>query len=278
MSAKIDFNVDLEIRDGARKRPRAEYSFDRDLNGTLSFQEFANLVKGTLLQVSLEALREEQGKGFDKNPVTRVDNRVGRPIEQVNPFGKIEFASRVAPSELLIETYRQIFEKSPFRLGIYQQYNVVTVNGVLVARNIPELQAYVAANKLKEGDVIKYINLTPYAGRLERLGVRRGSQSFRERPPRDKNRAARGVKVAIPNGAYFLSYRQVKRKFGANTKIFFEFSPGRNIIDAVKPTGRQPGRTANFRTDFSPNISGQKFKGPYVYPTIRIVYNERGFL
>ena len=85
----MKFDVDVQVYENGRRAP--EYSVNTDLNGEVSLADFLSFMKATLVITADVALKEEQEKGFDKDPVRIVDNVKGRPEALVSPLGKIDW-------------------------------------------------------------------------------------------------------------------------------------------------------------------------------------------
>lgn len=257
MNAK--FSVDVRVEENGRRRP--EYTIDTDLNGELTLADFLDFTKSTLIVTADEVLKEEQGNGFDRKPVTIVDGSPGKPPQLVHPLGSIEFVARANLSELLLETYQGIFDRSPILTGRYIHSHYVFLNGTQVANSLVSLAAWLATNpQFEEKDLIRFVNIQPYARKLERLGVRYDSQQSRTVKSRDKRKAAQGHRVLAPNGAYFLTTRAIRAKYKRNSIIKFTFISGASL-----------GISGNFKT-----LRNGKPGRPYLYPTIVISVQEGG--
>lgn len=270
----LNAQLDVSITERGRKSPRYELAFDQ--KGQLTFQEFLGLTRATLITVAQEVLKEELLKGFDKGHIVRVDNRLGKPIEAVNPLGQIEFLARVQIKEILLFAYEAILQRSRVDTGLYKSVNLVTFRGKVIADNLSTLERWIDANgsDVKDSDRFRFVNIAPYAAKLERYGI----TAQRSRPifvdSREKRRAARGVKVLKPNGTYVLAHRAIKSKFKNNSNIRFEFLPGSYLGNV--PALNNPKTGKPMRTSFHPK--GKFNSGPYLYPTIVIGVNEAGIL
>jgi hypothetical protein len=256
----ITFKVDVSITEGGKP---SRYSIENDLSGQATLQELALFMRRSLINVALDVLKEEQKQGFDKKPVTLIDNRLNKPITQVKPFGKIEFKKRVKSLEIISFAYREIARRSPVDTGRYENSNFVFLNGKRIATNLTELSAWIASKPaIKENDFIRIVNVTPYARRLERLGVTRQRTSrlkIKNRRTSSSGRIRNPTSLR-PNGTYFLSTRATKRKYKGNVTIYFGFIPG-NLL----------GLSATFAGG-----SGKK-KRTYLYPTMKIyIGGKRG--
>ena len=94
--------------------------------------ELADLLKYTkesLIVIADQVLKEEQSAGFDKKPIVVVDGRVGKPVQNVSPLGKIEYVSNQKTSKILIDTFDAILHRSKVYTGLYKKSNVVAWNG-----------------------------------------------------------------------------------------------------------------------------------------------------
>jgi len=255
------FAVDLQVSENGRRRP--EYTLETDLNGEISLADLLEFTKSSLIVTADTVLREEQGQGFDKNPVVVVDGRTGKSPANVNPFGKIEFVSRVNVTDMLLETYEGILGRSPVLTGQYKSSHYVFLNGKQVATDLSSLKSWVATNpEFKETDLVRFVNIQPYGRKLERLGVTAQRQQSRTSRSKDKRTGETRIRMRQPNGTYFLTARAIKAKYKRNQSIRFGFVSGGNL-----------GLTASFK-------SGRRGKNsagrPYLYPSITIYLTERG--
>lgn len=261
----MSFKVDIEVREKGRRQP--QFTLDSDLNGEVTLKEFLDYTKSSLIIISDNVLREEQSRGFDKNPVVAVDNRVGKAIANVHPLGQIEFTSRSNMKDILLDTYKGIQGRSPILTGRYASSNYVFLNGTQVATDLASLESWLARNpEFKEKDIIRFVNIQPYARKLERLGIIRGNERNigRRRTVKssDKRKAAQGHRILAPNGTYFLTAKLIRSKYKRNSSVKFTFISGGSLgIKGNFKVGRRgkPGR-------------------PYLYPTIVIAVSESGTL
>lgn len=264
--AGVKFEVSVLVYENGKRAP--QYTIDTDLNGELTLESLFKFTKNTLIATAAEVLKNEQAKGFEKNPVVVVDNRVGKSVLEVSPLGKIEFVARSSMKEIVMETYKALLERSPVLEGIYKKSHYVFLNGNQVANDLPGLTAWINSNPdFKESDLIRFVNIQPYARKLETLGVTAGNERFSSRGVRivksRGNKGKEGVKYAAPNGAYFLTSRSIRRKYKRNSIIKFDFIPGASL-----------GLTAKFKTSNSRNKN--RPKRTYLYPTIIISVSEGG--
>jgi hypothetical protein len=274
----LSFSVDLTVTERGKKSPK--YDVQSDLNGDISFEEFLELMKNTLVTVAIDATSEEQSRGFDKNPVVVVDNRRNKPITEVSPFGKIEVSARVNAPLLFLDMYRDLLKLSPRLYSGYIESHIVTVNGIEIARTEAQLSTWLSTNTLKDRDIVRFVNGMPYAGFLERHGTTvGGSRNQKMVKSTDKRKRAADVNgmVRRANGVYFLVHRSYQRRFKQNMFISFDWMPGNQLGLTQRVGSRQPGRNP-MRVDFAPvkPPRRQKYRGYYVYPTITIRIRGEG--
>ena len=239
-------------------------NLENDLNGESTLADLLTFTKKSLIAVSREALRDAQLRGFDREPLTLVDGRAGKPIEQVSPLGKISFVARANPVEVIILTYESVFDRSRVLSGRYRQSHVLLQNGRQVANTLSGVKAWAASATIGKRDIFHIVNYQPYARKLENLGVTQNKDSGAvKRQGRERKEKKTSRTFRQPNGAYHLGYRAAYRKYGKNAKISFVWLTGTDIgVPGVflRPKDR-PG----------------KGKGrPYVYPAIRITLREGG--
>lgn len=262
----MKFAVEFSVYEAGKKKP--QYTVDSDHGGQLSLAELLEFLRANLIVIADTVLKEEQAKGFDKNPIVTVDGKAGKPVRQVSPFGQIEITARREMSEIMVETYRRILERSPVRTGRYKSSNYVVYNGQQVATTMEGLQSWLKTNpQFKPGDKIRFVNIQPYARKLERLGVRAGESGNIQKTRNVKSRRGGRERVRFfqPNGAYFLTSRSIISKYKRNASIRFMFITGAQMglvgAGRVFKTGRKGsvGRT-------------------YLYPSILITVQEGGIL
>lgn len=264
----LAFNIDFSVEEKGRKKP--EYRIDTDLAGEVTLEDLLSFMKSALITISSDVLKEEQAKGFDKNPVVAVDGKVGKPAIDVKPFGKIEIFARQEAATFLLAIYEQIVNKSPIDTGLYIDSNYVFLNGTQIAKSLYELKAWTEKKvPLKQGDVIRFVNVMPYASKLERNSVTAGKTKTRYGKARDKQKRS-GSFVRLPNGTYFLAASQVRRKFKFNSNIRFEWINGSSLDLSGVPARNRRGKI--LRKTFASR------KGSYVYPSIVVRIVEKGVL
>ena len=249
-----------------------------------SFEELLKYTKESLIRISTEVLAEEQARGFDKNPVTIVDNKFNAPIESVNPLGKIEFAAAQSLEEIALHIFDSIEKRSKVDTGLYKKYNIVAMNGVVIALNRNELVDYFKNNPTsRPGDKLRFINATPYARKLERYskysgksgsGVKWRKSTDKKgrsgilRPYKTKDGVKEALHVLAENGTYYLSARSALNKYKRNAFIKYESLPGNYLgienLVIIGSNGKPLRRTY------------KKQGTPYLYPTILVYVHETG--
>lgn len=256
----MKFSVDVSVEERGKKKP--QYSIDTDLNGEVSLAEFLLFTKQTLLVTADFVLKEEQGYGFDPHPVVVVDGKTNKPIINVSPVGQIEFVARAQMKEIILATYQGLLDRSKVLTGRYKQSHFVFLNGNQVAVDLVSLEAWINSNpEFKPTDLIRFVDIQPYARKLERLGVTAQRTAERTYIKRDKNKKVLSTRPKQPNGVYFQTARSIKAKFKRNAGIKFTFIAGSQlgITSSFKSRGGKPGRT-------------------YLYPSIVLTLQEGGTL
>lgn len=253
-----------------------KFVLEDDLNGEVTLAQFLSHVKNITLLVANEILKEEQSRGFDKNPVIIVDGRVGVDPRNVKPFGQIQFKSKEVTSlEILSEIYQGIMERSKVVTGTYIEGNIVFLNGRVIATTLPELKTYIQSSPaIKPKDEFRFINVIPYARKLERLGVTAQRTQSRSVKSKDKKRGS-GKVVKGANGPYYLTTRAATRKYKGNVQIYFGYILGSTLGVQSIPAQTKDGK--KLRRTFKPK-AGQKItkrnSGPYLYPQIKVIIGE----
>ena len=265
--AKANIGIEFSIKESGKRVPM--YDVNSDLREDFTYQELLTYTKTALIDISANALREEQAKGFDKNPVLLVDGKANRKTSDVNPLGRIEYIARQNVKEILLAIYREILNKSPAVTGAYKESNVVTFNGVQVANDWQEFNSFLDTYQFNPKDKVRFVNTQPYARKLERLGVTAGKTTpkFRNAKPHEKKKG--GTTYRVPNGVYVLTANNVKRKYGKNTYITYELVSGDQIglVDEPRSKGKKVYRSY---------VKGATPGKPYFYPSILVYFIESG--
>lgn len=257
----LKINVEMTIQEGGLVNEKQAYLRDSEM-------ELADLLEWTktqLIVVADSVLREEQDKGFDKEPILLVDGRRGKHPKDVSPFGQIEFVARQQMSDMIRETYVGLMRRSPVKTGRYIASHFVFHNGIQVANDYSRLERWLATNpEFNNKDTVRIVNIQPYARRLELLGVTSSRTQMRREDRGRRHKKKTGTLVKLPNGAYQLTVRAIKAKFKQNSIIRFTFLPGSSLGLSGTFKGGRGGK----------NSSGR----PYLYPTIVFTVQERGIL
>jgi len=256
----IDFEVELSVTEKGRKAP--QYSIETDLDGKVTLADLLVWLKTSLIVVADSVLTEEQAKGFDKKPVLTVDGLARKQVQNVSPFGKIEFTARQYIDSIVLETYAGLIRRSKVLTGQYIASHYVFLNGTQVATDMESLKAwFLTTPEIKDKDTIRIVNIQPYARRLELLGVTAQRSNPRTEDAGRRSKKKKGTQVKIPNGAYQLTVRSVRAKYKNNVKIGFKFLPGSSL-----------GLAATFKSGRRKDSSGRT----YLYPSIVFNISPRG--
>ena len=179
-------------------------------------------VQAITISVAKQALREEQARGFDRQPLTIVDRRPNLPFEAVRPFGRIEIIERVEMGEIIEFIFRKLHEKSPVgdidsrpgHPGFYRNSHFITVNGNMVtAENVKNI------NYNPERDTVRFVNAAIYARKIE--GIYTASR-FNKKTRKQENKGkwhTLGWSPQAPKGVYRVVARMAKQKYGKNAAI-----------------------------------------------------------
>lgn len=257
----MKFDIDFAVYEKGKKSP--EYSIDTDLNGEISLADLIKFTKSSLIIIADTVLREEQAKGFDKNPITRVDGSKTKPVINVNPFGSIEFIARQGSLDILTEVFDLLFKKSPVDTGLYINSHILFWNGKQIAKSPLELKVWASTNpQIGDKDLFRFVNVQPYARRLERLGVTEKRQQSRRVKSRDKRQRSGGA-ILAPNGTYYLTAKSLGRKY-------------RNSLRFGFIAGSELGLAASFKKTSSGTSRRRKKRksSTYLYPSISLYVNE----
>ena len=264
--------ITISVSERGKNKP--DWDLDSDLTGKVTAQQLFGLLQDTLINTAFLVLDDEQRQGFDKKPVVRVDNKIGKSPLSVNPLGKIEFIARQQAGTILLEIYDNILKRAPDKSGEYFNSNIVSYNGEVVAQNRAELVAWINKKEsYDEKDRIRFINTAPYARKLERDGVTAQRQKVKTGLGSRKKSAFQNT-IRLPNGTYALAARAVRAKFKGNSGIKFSLIPGNYLgIGSNFPRASASGKdTSNNRREYK--STGR----PYLYPTILLEISTLGIL
>lgn len=186
-------------------------------------RSIAEWVKATTIDVAMNALRQEVGRGFDNEPVVITDGAVRRDPRMVKPFGKIEFVARTNVADAVMWALAELFRRSPVKTGRYRASHMVLINGDEVKGNLRA-----ALMKVKAGDRVQIVNPQPYARKLE--GATASKRTGREKR-RASSRQARG-------GIYRPVLRAIVQRWGKTVYVDFKYV---KLNTGLKVWGKQGG-------------------------------------
>ncbi len=254
-----NFSVSYFIKDSGKNA--TGYDLTNDFDGRKTLADLLLFTKNALITIAPDVLKDEQSRGFDKEPTLIVDNKFNKKLADVHPLGKIEYVARAQFREIIVETYRKILYYSPNSTGRYFRGNWVTFNGNKIADSMPSLEAWLKTKTdFTPNDIIRFVNIEPYARKLEGLGLTR--QKKKPKTARRKKKKGGYKTVGVPNGAYAMAYSSVKRRFKKNVYMGFDLLPGNKIgIEGPLELTRFHGKKAKEK-----GYAGQF----YIFPTIII--------
>ncbi len=257
------FAVEISVVETGRKKP--QYSIGGDLDGEMTLVDLLEWTKAALIITADEILKEEQAKGFDPTPVIAVDGRIGKPVQAVHPLGQIEFASRQSAVDIITDTYNGILYRSKVRSGDYKAHNYVFHRGRQVAVDLASLEAWIKSEpKINDGDRIRFVNIQPYARKLENRGITAQRNQARNQESRHRKKHGTGAThILVPNGTYALTARSIRAKYKRNSSIKFTYISGGTL--GIAGTFKSGGRKGK-------NSAGR----PYLYPSIEITIQAGG--
>lgn len=265
--------VQVSISDNNRQGISTQ-AFRADLTGVQSIRQFNQDFVDGHKSIARGALREEQGLGFPDNPRQRIDNKFDAPLDSLKVFGKVEYFAPIAAPEAILSIYDAIERRTI--IGATRNLinsNRVLVNGQLAAKNRIELKQYLERNatRFSEGTRFTFVNVAPYARKLERRGYRKGrrGQGSKRVYRRTKSRYT-GDLIEAPNGAYYLAFRAARRNVGKVVSNFmtFRYISGAELGSAIPQDGR--------RRTFAKARRKGGIGRPYLYPAIVIELTDRG--
>lgn len=125
-----------------------------------------------------------------------VDGRAGASIDSVQPNGRIVAEWEIG-NDVLAWIGQTLLDRSPRRKGDYRKGHTLFADGVEIA----------FGDRLPNASEFVFVNLVPYARRLE-IG---------------KTESGRDFLVSVPNRIYERTYRDAKARFGNIAKITFGY-------------------------------------------------------
>lgn len=219
------------------------------MSGSLSTARIAALVQRVevhtqqaIISTTRRLVAENEAaitRTFGRAPqiIQAVDGVVGKPLESVDPRGFTDTRFDVFAS-IVTETFTALFRASPFGPaagGHYRDDHWLFVNG---QRRDATLEGQEIA--IKRGDRVVFVNIRPYARKIEG-GARTRTRRFTDRRP--------GLSVQAPNGVYEITARELRRRFGNIATFTFTYlgvvdgAP----VDQPPAASRRPGRAPHNR-------------------------------
>lgn len=280
MAAKtFSMNVTFSVEEKGKKRP--DYNLDSDAKGQMTLKDLLEWHRQILMATAVEVTKEEQARGFTKNPIVLTDGKHTGRIDAVQPLGNIEISAPVQADLVLAEIFKGLLYRSKEVTGQYINSHRVVYNKQQVADDFFSFKAWLAKGIVfNPGDELIFVNAAPYARKLERLGVtaQRTKSMDKKRKVKSKDKKLRSAdsagKILAPDGTYFLTYKSVKKRFKANVNIKFTFLSGSYLgLSGVFKTVRGQGRKA-----LDPNSKEGKSPRAYLYPAIVLTFRAGGIL
>ena len=243
-----------------------------DTRGHLTLMSLTEDVKQLLIDTAYSVLQEELREGFPEDFTTIVDGSKGKKlIEEVKPFGKIEFVAPAFALEVLKDTAEHLIARSKVDTGNYMRSFQVRVDNVIVADDWAAFRTWYkklesGQIELRRDSVITFVNTAPYARKLERYGITSSSGKRPKKKRTMKSKTGRPERMLAPNGVFYLTSRVLRRKY-PQVGIMFDFITGARLggrlTAATFKTNRGSGKGG---------LNAREKKNPrtYLYPAITI--------
>lgn len=186
--------------------------------------------------------------GRDPPLTITVDGRKGAPLESVKPDG----GTIIAEFELMEDVLRwiadELVRRSPVTSGAYQKGHTLFVDGTEVP----------LGGQIPIGEEYVFINLVPYARRIE-VG---------------KTKSGRDFLIQVPNHIYERTAKDAKRRFGNQADIQFAF---REAIGTYRLKHDQVSRSWKKGGGWyhSPTQRKDRVKGSAVIPPAIIIKSRK---
>ena len=161
-----------------------------------------------------------------------VDGALGAPLSSVRPGGIILFTFDVGGAileEAVEATASLLAHMSPVRSGLYSRSHRVLVNGAEFSKGS---SGGAAGLKLEQDDEVSFVNLLPYARKIEQ-----------------------GLSDQAPNGIYESAYTVLRSRYGNQLKMNFTYES-------------YPGQEVGGRKGGGFNESASDFRRAASFPTI----------
>ena len=89
--------------------------------------------------------------------------------------------------------------------------------------------------------MFRFVDIVPYARKLETEGRTAGRLSPRLEKSTDKKKRS-GMYVLVPNGTYYLTFRNIQRKYKSAAFIKFEWVNGGDLAGVQFPRASYKGK------------------------------------
>lgn len=271
--------ISIAIQEGRGKKGR--FAIGGEIPDDLTIEGFFDFNKLVTINTDHEIMKEELRKGFPVNHTTRVDGSKNKSPLNVKAFGRIERHAPVAAYEVLIKIYSLLLRRSVVDTGTYKSNHWVFMNGELIAKNSSELKSFLKSTAIQPFDKIRFVNLTPYARKMELRGKSIALKGKLKGNKVEKKRRrflkSKGLTAKVPNGAYKLTEQAIKRSFkaiGFVRMVYISGSELESVLPRMRPTGKP------FGTKFAPNKKYRKGSAgrPYLYPSIVVRFSKEGII
>lgn len=242
--------------------------FSVELDGVtkeiFSTEDLVADIKNQLIIYANEVLRDEQKEGFPSEPVIAVDGKFDKSVNDVKAFGKVEyFNTEIDIVDSLRDAYDVIHAKSPKGSKLagdkyanikYINHNYVYFNKAVVATNRLEMRRwldFMSQKGFRPRDEIAFVNVVPYARKLEKLGITNLNVGVGGKKARFKKRGG-VIKAQLPNGVYYAAQRSMVNLLRGRALVApVKFEPFNLRVGGMRNTFANGGR-------------------PYLYPVIKV--------
>jgi hypothetical protein len=268
----------LEDYKGTTSGNKKEFNFSA--NFVTPSVEYFNYFMNEVRAVHADVAKSEFSQlGVEKkNYTVMIDGKVSKfgDEDKVKNFGTITYSpfSSAEFGPLLKETYKLLFDTSAVgRTGDYKnEGHLLLLNGKVFATSYQDFILKEKSLVLREGDIITFANLLPYARKLELMGVTNGARFTRVGQSAKKIKVGKvrvSFQVRKPNGTYFLAANLLKKKYSKTpVEILFKFISGGTL-----GIGNSPYFSGNDVQKFRGSFKGVGGR-PYVYPAIYLRFGR----
>jgi len=241
--------------------------------------DIVDVLRGQLISVARQVLKEQQSKGeFPKQDyITLVDGKLNSNESSVKAFGTIEYQTKLETLKpVLLLAMQKIVERSPEKTGAYLANHVLFKNNTFVAKGFSNIISFVnSEDDFKPGDIYRFVNMSPYARKLERNRTTKQTQGRgkgKNITKGKKERIIKGQVTIAPSGAYVLATRSLKRKFKSlKNNIRFSFIP---ISPGVARQLDTSGKDTTGYVFAKGRADGNGAGRPYLYPSLTVTASK----